>query len=62
MNRVERGADKFAIAHESKDPKTGEALRLAEIQLEHAQKMGLGNRVYDLATLTKAEPEGYSEY
>ena len=57
VSRVQPGVDKFAVAHESKDPKTGEALRLAEIQLEHAEKVGLGKRAYDLVTLTKTEPE-----
>jgi uncharacterized Fe-S center protein len=50
--------DKFAVAHSSKDPKTGELLHLAEIQLAHAEKMGLGSRDYELVTLTKAQPEG----
>lgn len=54
---IERGADKFAAAHSLKDPKTGEILHLAEIQLAHAQKMGLGNRDYELVTLTRGQPE-----
>jgi uncharacterized Fe-S center protein len=49
------------VAHDSKDPKTGKILHLAEIQLEHAEKMGLGRRDYELITLTKTRPEGYSE-
>jgi uncharacterized Fe-S center protein len=55
---LEHGKDKFAVAHSSKDPKTGELLHLAEIQLAHAEKMGLGSRDYELVTLTKAQPEG----
>jgi uncharacterized Fe-S center protein len=62
VSKVERGEDKFAVAHDSKDPKTGKMLHLAEIQLEHAEKMGLGKRDYELVTLTKARPKGYSEY
>jgi uncharacterized Fe-S center protein len=62
VSKVERGGDKFAAAHDSKDPKTGKMLHLAEIQLEHAEKMGLGKRDYELVTLTKARPKGYSEY
>ena len=58
VSQVERGGDKFAVAHDSKDPKTGKALHLAEIQLDHAEKMGLGKRDYELITLTKAEPKG----
>jgi hypothetical protein len=58
VGRVERGGDKFAVAHDSKDPKTGKALHLAEIQLDHAEKMGLGKRDYELITLTKAQPKG----
>lgn len=59
VGRTELGADKFAVAHASKDPKTGEIIHLAEIQLGHAEKMGLGNRDYELVTLTKEQPEGY---
>ena len=58
---IERGADKFAVAHSWKDPKTGETLHLAEIQLAHAKKIGLGNRDYELITLTKERPEGIEE-
>ncbi|MGD0550587.1 MAG: DUF362 domain-containing protein [Candidatus Bathyarchaeia archaeon] len=60
VSRIERGRDKFAVAHDSKDPKTGKPLHLAEIQLDHAEKMGLGKRDYELITLTKAQPKGYS--
>jgi uncharacterized Fe-S center protein len=56
---IERGIDKFAVAHSIKDPKTGELLHLAEIQLAHAQKMGLGTREYELVTLSKRPPKGY---
>jgi hypothetical protein len=59
---VERGTDKFAVAHSSKDPKTGELLHLAETQLAHAETMGLGSRDYELVTLTRAQPEGYEPY
>jgi len=62
VSRVERGGDKFTVAHDSKDPKTGKALHLAEIQLDHAEKMGLGKRDYELITLTKAQPKGYSPF
>lgn len=62
VGKVELGEDKFAVAHDSKDPKTGKMLHLAEIQLEHAEKMGLGKRDYELVTLTKARPKGYSEH
>jgi len=60
VSRIERGRDKFAVAHDSKDPKTGKPLHLAEIQLDHAEKIGLGKRDYELVTLTKAQPKGYS--
>jgi uncharacterized Fe-S center protein len=59
---VKHGMDKFAVAHSSKDPKTGELLHLAEIQLAHAETMGLGSRDYELVTLTKAQPQGYEPY
>lgn len=53
---AKRGMDKFAIAHSLKNPKTGELQHLAEIQLAHAEKMGLGSRDYELVTLTKNPP------
>ena len=59
---IERGADKFAVAHAWKDPKTGEIIRLAEIQLAHAEKIGLGSREYELVTLTKEQPEGFETW
>ncbi len=59
---IERGADKFAVAHSSKDSKTGEILHLAEIQLAHAEKMGLGKRDYELVTLTREKPEGFEPW
>ncbi|MBN2229179.1 MAG: DUF362 domain-containing protein [Candidatus Thorarchaeota archaeon] len=54
---VHEGDCIFAIAHNQKDPKTGELLDFAKIQLEHAKKMGLGSRDYDLVTLTKKPPK-----
>jgi uncharacterized Fe-S center protein len=54
---VECGADKFAMVHACKDPETGEILELAERQLAHAEKMGLGSRVYELVTITKEPPK-----
>ena len=54
---AKQGMDKFAIAHSLKDPKTGELQHLAEIQLAHAEKMGLGSRDYELVTLTKDQPK-----
>jgi uncharacterized Fe-S center protein len=58
---LECGACKFAIAHACKDPESGEILELAEIQLSHAEKMGLGTREYDLVTLTKDPPKRSGE-
>ena len=54
---LECGACKFAMAHACKDPESGEILELAEIQLSHAKKMGLGTREYELVTLTKDPPK-----
>ena len=54
---IECGVCKFAMVHACKDPESGEILELAEIQLSHAEKMGLGNREYDLVTLTKEPPK-----
>ena len=45
------------MAHACKDPKTGEILELADIQLSHAEKMKLGTRKYELVTLTKEPPK-----
>jgi uncharacterized Fe-S center protein len=58
---LECGACKFAIAHGCKDPESSEILELAEIQLSHAEKMGLGNREYELVTLTKDPPKRSGE-
>ena len=54
---LECGACKFAMAHGCKDPESGEILELAEIQLSHAKKMGIGSREYELVTLTKDPPK-----
>jgi len=54
---IECGACKFAMAHACKDPESGHILDLAEIQLSHAEKMGLGARNYELVILTKEPPK-----
>jgi hypothetical protein len=54
---IECGACKFAMAHACKDPETGEILELAEHQMSHAEKMGLGSREYELVTITKEPPK-----
>ncbi|KXH72910.1 MAG: hypothetical protein AM326_00865 [Candidatus Thorarchaeota archaeon SMTZ-45] len=54
---IECGACKFAVAHACKDPETGEILELAERQLSHAEKMGLGSRDYELVAITKEPPK-----
>jgi len=54
---LECGACKFAMAHACKDPESGEILELADIQLTHAEKMGLGSRKYELVTVTKEPPK-----
>ncbi len=59
VGKLKPGVDKFAVAHSSKDPKTGKMLHLADTQLAHAEKMGLGNRDYELVTLTKEPPKGH---
>ncbi len=58
---IECGTCKFAMAHSCKDPESGEILELAEIQLSHATKMGLGSREYELITLTKEPPKRSGE-
>ncbi len=54
---IECGDCKFAMAHACKDPETGEILELAERQLSHAEKMGIGSREYELITLSKELPK-----
>ncbi|MFW9966506.1 MAG: DUF362 domain-containing protein [Candidatus Thorarchaeota archaeon] len=54
---IECGACKFAMVHACKDPETGEILELAERQLSHAEKMGLGSRDYELVTITREPPK-----
>jgi uncharacterized Fe-S center protein len=49
----EPGEDKFAVAHDHKDKKSGEHLHFAEDQLAHATEIGLGSRKYKLVTLEK---------
>ncbi|MFX0045089.1 MAG: DUF362 domain-containing protein [Candidatus Hermodarchaeota archaeon] len=56
VGEIECGACKFAMAHACKDPNSGEILELAEKQLAHAEKMGLGSRGFDLVTLTREPP------
>jgi uncharacterized Fe-S center protein len=46
----------FAAVHKQKDPTTGALLDFADIQLAHAEKMGLGSRDYDLIKVTKKAP------
>jgi uncharacterized Fe-S center protein len=45
------------MVHACKDPETGEILELAERQMSHAEKMGLGSREYELVTITKEPPK-----
>jgi uncharacterized Fe-S center protein len=54
---IEFGACKFAKAHGCKDPSTGEIIELAELQLSHAEKMGLGSRKYELIIVKKDPPK-----
>lgn len=54
---VHKGDCMFAIAHNQKDPKTGELVDFAEIQFAHAEKKGLGSRSYDLVKVTKKPPQ-----
>jgi len=57
VGKLKLGEDKFAVAHSSKDPKTGKRLHLADTQFAHAEKMGLGKRDYELVILTKEKPK-----
>ncbi|MHA2210447.1 MAG: DUF362 domain-containing protein [Candidatus Thorarchaeota archaeon] len=57
VGEIECGACKFAMVHACKDPETGEILELAERQLAHAEKMGLGSREYELVTITRDPPK-----
>ncbi|MFW9963366.1 MAG: DUF362 domain-containing protein [Candidatus Sifarchaeia archaeon] len=57
---IECGECKFTMAHACKDPESGKILDLAELQLSHAEKMGLGTREYELVTVTK-EPQKRSD-
>ena len=54
---VHKGDCMFAIAHNQRDPKTGELLDFAEIQFAHAEKKKLGSRNYDLVKVTKKPPK-----
>ncbi len=54
---VHEGDCMFAIAHQQKDKESGELLDFAEIQLSHAEKMGLGSREYKLVKLNKKPPK-----
>ncbi|UCE09252.1 MAG: DUF362 domain-containing protein [Candidatus Thorarchaeota archaeon] len=58
---LECGEPKFMTAHACKD-KSGEIIHLAENQLAHAKKMGLGSREYELVTITKEKPERGSDW
>jgi uncharacterized Fe-S center protein len=60
VGEIECGACKFAMAHACKDPDSGEILELAEYQLAHAEKMGLGSREYELVTVAKDPPKSTS--
>jgi len=53
---VHKGDCMFAIAHNQRDPKTGELVDFAEIQFAHAEKKGLGSREYELVKVTKKPP------
>jgi uncharacterized Fe-S center protein len=57
VGEIECGSCKFAMAHACKDPESGEILELAERQLAHAEKMGLGSRSFELVTLTREPPK-----
>ncbi|MFW9957027.1 MAG: DUF362 domain-containing protein [Candidatus Odinarchaeota archaeon] len=54
---VHKGDCIFAVAHNQRNPKTGELIDFAEIQFAHAQKKGLGSRDYDLIKVTKKLPK-----
>ncbi|MHA1902664.1 MAG: DUF362 domain-containing protein [Candidatus Thorarchaeota archaeon] len=58
---LECGEHKFATVHACKDPETGEIVHLAGKQLTHAKKMGLGNREYEIITLTREPPSRPSQ-
>lgn len=58
---VHTGDSVFAVVHKQKDPMTGEILDFAELQLEHAEKIGLGSRSYELVKVTK-KPPAHHEY
>jgi hypothetical protein len=60
--KIGHGEDKFTVVHSCKNPKTGEIVNLAKIQLTHAEKVGLGKREYELITLTRQQPEGYPSW
>jgi hypothetical protein len=57
VDGIEIGKDKFAMAHDHKDEKSGELIQMAEIQFAHAEKVGLGSRDYELITLTREPPK-----
>ncbi len=54
---VSKGDSIFAAAHQQKDPKTGELLDFAELQLAYAEEIGLGSREYELVTIDKKPPK-----
>lgn len=54
---VHKGDCMFAIAHNQRNPKTGELVDLVEIQFAHAEKKRLGSRSYDLVKVTKKPPQ-----
>ncbi len=56
VSESQLGEDKLKVAHDQKDPETGDLISLADVQFKHAEKMGLGKREYELITLTKDPP------
>jgi uncharacterized Fe-S center protein len=58
---VRIGDSIFAHVHNQKDSESGELLDFANIQLAHAEKIGLGSRKYELIRVTKKAPskQGY---
>ena len=54
---VKKGDRIFAVAHQQKNPKTGELADFAEVQLAHAEKIGIGSREYELVTIDKKPPK-----
>jgi len=56
--RAAHQGDKIlAVAHQHKNPKTGELADFSELQFAHAEKMGLGSREYELVEINKKPPK-----